>query len=176
MAKCLELLCGRDLARVGVVDAVDRVLSHEDDVRVDLGRAQGSGGVAREERVPRPRGEDHDVALLEVVDRPPADIGLGDLGDRDRGLNAHLGSDGLELALQRQGVDDHGEHAHVMRGRLFDAVFGDRGAAHDVAATDDDGDLRAEVMDLLDLLGEVTRVLRGDAERTLAEDRLAGEL
>src|SRR2546430_2084438 len=134
------------------------------------------GGVAREERIAGARGEDDDEALLELVDRAPADVRLRDLDDRERRLHARRHTERLELRLEREGVDDHGEHAHVVARRLLDAVLRDGRAAHDVAAADDDGDLRAEVVDLLDLVGEIPRVLRRDAELAIPEERLAREL
>src|SRR4029078_12093600 len=63
----------------------------------------------------------------------------------------------------------------VGRGAL-DPVLRDGGAAHEIAATDDDGDLHAELVDLLDLVGEIARVLGRDAERTVAEKGLTREL
>ena len=51
----------------------------------------------------------------------------------------------LEGVLQGQGVDDRGEHAHVVG---LGAVHARAGAGHappDVAAADDDGDVDAEV-------------------------------
>ncbi len=114
-------------------------------------------------------GEDHEGAFLELVDRAPPDVRLGDLGDRDRGLDPEGHADRLELRLQRQRVDDHREHAHVVARRFFDAMFGDGRAADDVAAADDHRHLDTQIADLADLLGEVPRVLRGDAEFTVSE-------
>ena len=111
-----------------------------------------------------------------MVDRPAADIRFGDFGDGDRGLDAHGDPDRLELRLERESVDDHREHAHVVRGRLLDAMLGHRGAAHDVPAADHHRDLHGEVAHLLDLLGQIARVLRGDTELTVAQKGFAGEL
>ena len=110
------------------------------------------------------------------MDRPPADVGLGDLRDRDGRLHSHWNPDRLELRLQRESVDDHREHAHVVARRLFDAVLGDGRAANDVAPTDDHGYLDAEIAHLADLFGEVLRVLRRDPEFAVSEERLAREL
>ena len=71
-------------ARIRVVDAVDAVLRHQQRVSVDLERAQGRRGIGGEERVAGAGREDHDAPLLQVADRAAADVGLGDLGDRDR--------------------------------------------------------------------------------------------
>ena len=69
----------RVLARVGVQTPVDAVLAHQDRLRADLERAQGGGGVGGEERVAGAGGEDHHPALLQMADRPAADVRLGDL-------------------------------------------------------------------------------------------------
>ena len=57
-------------------------------------------------------------------------------------------AEALEGVLQGQAVDDGGEHAHVVGGRLLDdlAAGGELGAAEDVAAADDDGQLHAAVV------------------------------
>ena len=141
-----------------------------------ISAARSAAAVSPEERIARARGEDDDEALLELVDRAPADVRLRDLDDRERRLHARRHTERLELRLEREGVDDHGEHAHVVARRLLDAVLRDGRAAHDVAAADDDGDLHTEVVDLLDLVGEIPRVLRRDAELAIPEERLAREL
>jgi hypothetical protein len=110
------------------------------------------------------------------MDGAAADVGLSDLGDRDGRLHPDLHPNRLELRLQREGVDDHREHAHVVARRLLDAVLGDRGAADDVAPANHHSHLNAEIADLADLLGEVARVLRGDAELPVSEERFAREL
>ena len=75
---------GRVESRVTVVDAIDRVLPHQDGLGPDLERTERSGRIGGEERIAGTAGEDHDSAFLEVANRPPADVRLGDLGDRDR--------------------------------------------------------------------------------------------
>ena len=83
--------------------------------------------------------------------------------------------DVLERVLQRQGVDDRGEHAHVVGGRAVHALGARRQAAEQVAAADDDGDLDAELLDLADLLGDLRGDRRVDPERLLAHEGFAGE-
>ncbi len=96
----------RRLAWVPVVDAVNPVLRHEQGVCVYLERPQSRPGICREERVARPRGEDDHPALLEVADRPAADVGLGYLLHLDGRLHAGGDAAPLERRLQSQGVDD----------------------------------------------------------------------
>ena len=107
--------CG-SYARIGAVDALHAVLGHQQRLGVDLEGAQGGRRVGREERVAGAGGEDHDAALLEVPHRAAADVGLGDLRDRDRRLHARDRAGALERVLERQRVQDRGEHAHVVAG------------------------------------------------------------
>ena len=145
------------LRGIGAVDAVDtRVRSLEDRFRADLGGPQRGGGVGREVRVPGPGGEDHDPALLEVADRPAADVRLGDLGHRDRGLHAGGLAERLERVLEGERIDDRGQHAHVVGAGAVHAPTRSREAPEDVPAADDDGDLDVE-------LGARGRHLLGDA-------------
>ena len=64
----------------------------------------------------------------------------------------------LERVLQRQRVDDRGQHAHVVGGGAVHAAGAGGDAAEDVAAADDDGRLDAERLDLGDVGGDA----RGD--------------
>ena len=89
-------------SRIAVVDALDPVLRHQDRLGADLERAQRGGRVGGEERVAGAGREDHDPALLEVADRPAADVRLGDLGDRDRRQDARVRAAALERVLQRR--------------------------------------------------------------------------
>ena len=84
----------------------------------------------------------------------PPDERLGYRPDLDRGL--HPGRDValLERVLQRQGVDDRGEHAHVVAGHPVDPLLARRHTADDVAAADHDRELDAEAMHLGDLVGD----------------------
>ena len=105
----LERLAVRDLgqedsprrlrARVGVVDAVDAVLAHQDRLGADLAGPQRRRGVGREERVAGAAGEDDDAALLEVADRAAPDVRLGDLLDVERRLHARVDAELLERVL-----------------------------------------------------------------------------
>ena len=60
-------------------------------------------------------------------------------------------------SCKRQPVDHRGQHAHVVGGGLLDAgvAGGELGAAEDVAAADDDGDLHAVLGGPVGLPGDV---------------------
>ena len=70
-----------------------------------------------------------------------ANVGLGDLMHLDRGHDAAVQAALLDGVLQGDGVDDGGEHAHVVCG---DAVHVDGLLGHsakEVAAANDDANL-----------------------------------
>ena len=77
----------------------------------------------------------------------------------------------FEGVLQREGVDDRGQHAHVVGLRPVHADGAGGDAAEDVAAADDDGQLHAEGLDFAHL----PRDLRGDvADRCRSSARPSG--
>ena len=181
----LERLAVRDLGeelgvavllRIGGVDALDAVLGHQDDLGVDLVRAQRGRGVGGEERVAGAGREDHDAVLLEVAHRAAADVGLGDLGDGDRRLHARVDALVLERVLQRQRVEHGGEHAHVVGGGALHARGGAGQAAVDVAGADHDRDLDAAVVDLADLARDRRDALEVGAVGEVAHERLPRQL
>src|SRR5438034_602790 len=93
-----------------------------------------------------------------------------------RGPPPRLEARRLELRAKGERVDDHREHPHVVGGRAVDAVLRGVRAAQPVAAADDDRYLRADRLDLADLLREVRGVLRRDAELAVSEQRFARQL
>ena len=78
--------------------------------------------------------------------------------------------------LQRQRVDDGGEHAHVVAGDAVAALRGHRHAAEDVAAADDDADLDAERPRLGNVGRDPVDHRNVDAEMLVAHQRLARRL
>ena len=54
VGQVVELRRRRDLARVGIVDAIDAVLRHQEGFAVDLDGAQGGRRVGRHEGLPVP--------------------------------------------------------------------------------------------------------------------------
>ena len=85
-------------------------------------------------------------------------------------------ADLLERVLEREGVDDGREHAHVVGGRTVHALRAGRQTAEQVAAADDDGGLHAELLDPADFAGDLRGDGRIDPERLFAHERLAREL
>ena len=143
---------------------------------VDLDRPQGGRGVGGEERVAGARREDHDAALLEVAHGAAANVGLGDLLDLDGRLHARVHAELLQRVLQLQGVEDDGQHPHVVAGGAVHAL-GDAGdAAVDVPRAEDDGDLDAAVVDDLDLARDLAQAVGVGAVVQGAHQRLPGQL
>src|SRR5205814_10364932 len=82
----------------------------------------------------------------------------------------------FQPVLERKGVDDGLEHAHVIPGRPLDAALASTQAAKNIAATDDDDDLDAELAHLADLARHVVDRFRTDADARLASQRFATQL
>ena len=111
-----------------------------------------------------------------MADRAAPDVGLGDLAHLDGAHDAAVHAVALEAVLEGEGVDDGGEHAHVVALGAVHARGGPGEAAEDVAPAHDDGDLHAGLPDGLDLLGEALRDRGVDAEGLLPHQGLAGKL
>ena len=161
--------------RVFVVYAVD-LGRLEQDLGVDLDRAQGGRRVGREVGIAGAGHEHDDAALLEVPDRAAADVRLGDLVHGDRGHDPGRDARALERVLEGEAVHDRGEHAHVVAGRPVHAPRRRGQPAEDVAATDHDADLDTQAVDLRDLAGDERADRRVDAVRAIPEQRLARQL
>ena len=114
--------------------------------------------------------------FLEVADGAAADERLGDRAHLDGGHDARDDALLLERVLQREGVDDGRQHAHVVGRRAVHAAGAGRQAAEDVAAADDDGGLDAEALDLADVARDARGDRRIDAELLLAHEGFAGQL
>src|ERR1035437_5257147 len=140
--------------RIVGVDAID-LGGLQDGVCLDLHGAQRCGGIGGKVRVAGAAGEYHDPAFLQVTDGAAPDEGLGDLVHLDGGHHAGENVLLLQRILQREGIDDGGQHAHVIGG---DAVheFGLLGhAAEEIAAANHDCDLDSEAMYLADFGGDL---------------------
>lgn len=100
-----------------------------------------------------------------MTDGSAADEDFGDGTDFDRAHDAAVNVHRDKFFLQGEGVDDGAQHAHVVGGRLLDVtLLGEFGAADDVAATHDDGDLNAGVDGEFDFPGDVVEVVGINAE------------
>jgi hypothetical protein len=78
--------------------------------------------------------------------------------------------------LQRQRVDDGGQHPHVIARGALDAVFAAGQTAKNVPAADDHDHLHAKFAHLADLPGHVAHRLGANADAVFATKRLAAEL
>ena len=87
-------------------------------------------------------------------------------------------SQAFQGVLQRQAVEDGGQHAHVMGGGFLDdvAAGAELGAAQDVAGADDDGQLHAAAHDPLGLAGDVQRLVNADAALAAVAEAFAAQL
>ena len=133
-----------------------------DGVRGEVGQA-GTGA------------EDDDAVLLHVADGTQGDVGLGDLSHGDGGLDTGGHPGLLNEVLQGQGVHDGSQHAHVVGAGAVHAARGELGAAEEVPASDDDGDLDSGAHGLGDLAGGVGDDVGVQTYGSATED-LTGEL
>ena len=171
----VEALGVRVRLGVRVVDAVDVGGLHQD-LSANLARPERRGGVGGEVRVASSGSVDSDASLLEVADGAATDVGLGDLAHLDGAHDTAVHPVALEAVLERERVNDCGEHAHVVALRTVHAGSRTLKAAEDVPATYDDGDLDAGLADRGDLLGEPLRNGGIDAVGLVAHQRLPREL
>ena len=138
----------------------------EDDVGLDFHRAQRGGGVGAEVGIAGAGAEDDDAPLFEVADGAAADERLGDRAHLDGGDDPRDHVLLLERVLQREGVDDRRQHAHVVGRRAVHAARARGDAAEDVAAADDDGRLDAHALDFGDVLARSASARRGRCRRS----------
>jgi hypothetical protein len=168
-------LGSRIARRVGGVDAVDlgRLEHH---LGTDLGSAQRGGRVRGEERISRPAGEDHRLALFEILQRLGAHVRLDDLLDRDRRHHPGIEAGMLHRIGKRQRIHHRRQHAHVVgRGPVHPhRSAGD--AAEDVAPADDDRKLHPRIHHLGEVAHHVLDGRTVDAEGVVAHQGLAREL
>ncbi len=109
---------------------------------ISMARKRGCG-IGGEIRIARTAGEHHDAALLQVPYGAASDERLGHLVHLD-GAH-HAGEDVLlfQSVLQGQGIDDRGEHAHVVGGYAVHLLGLLGNATKEVAAANHDGDFNA---------------------------------
>src|SRR5690349_7986821 len=160
---------------IGVVDAV-HLGRFQDDVGLDLHRPQGSGGIRSEVRIAGAGAENDHAVFFHVADGAASDEGLGNLMHFDRRHDAAVDAALLESVLQRERVDHGGEHAHVVGGDAvhLSGLLGD--AAEKISTADDDGNLYAERVDILDLGGNFVNADGIDTETLVRGQGFAGQL
>ena len=138
---------------IGGVDAVDGG-GLEEYVGFDLHGAEAGGGVGGEEGVAGASGEDDDATLFEVAHGAAADVRFGDLVHFDGRHDAAEETELFDGVLKGDGVDDSGQHAHVIGGDAVhvDGLLGD--AAEEISSSDDDAYLAAEGVNCSDFSGD----------------------
>ena len=91
-----------------------------------------------------PAGEDDHPPLDEMRERRLARIGLAQRRHGDRGEHPRRLADLLERALHRERVHDRRQHADGIGAGALDPLVGALKPAKEIAAADDDRDLRPE--------------------------------
>ena len=105
----------------------------------------------------------------------PADERLGDSAHLDGAGHTRGHADLLEGVLEREGIDDGGEHAHVVRRRTVHTLRAGSETAEQVAAADHDGGLHPELLNSADFPGDLRGDGRIDPECLFAHERLTRE-
>mgnify|MGYP002387634674 CR=1 FL=1 len=146
------------------------------DLGADLDRPQRRRRVGGEVGVAGAGGQHHDPALLEVPHRARPDVRLAHPVHLDRRQQAGVHAALLERVLQRQPVDDRGQHAHVVRAHPVHAARARRQAPEDVPAAGHDADLDAHSAHLADLVGQGRHDRLVDAVPGPSGQLLPGEL
>jgi hypothetical protein len=85
-------------------------------------------------------------------------------------------AEALEGVLERERVQNRGQHPHVVAGRAVHAGGGAVDAAVDVAGADDDRHLDPAFAEHPDLLRDPLHLAGVGAELQISHQRLAGEL
>jgi hypothetical protein len=111
-----------------------------------------------------------------MADGAPADERLRHRAHLNRRDDARVHALLLDGVLQRQRVDDGGQHAHVVGSRAVHAARAGGDAAEDVAAADHDGGLNPHALDLGDVTRDLRRDRRIDPVVLSAHQGFAGEL
>src|SRR5690606_24818874 len=129
----------------------------------DFAGAQGGGRVGGEEGVAGAGGEQAYPPFLHVPDGAAANVVFADLVDLDGAHHAGVAAFLLQGVGHGQGVDDGGQHAHVVAGHAIHSGGGQAGAAEDVAAADHQADFGAGALGFDDFAGEGLQDFRVDA-------------
>jgi len=111
-----------------------------------------------------------------VADGAPPDERFSDGAHFDGRRDPRVDADVFQRVLQREGVDDGGEHAHVVRRRAIHAACACRQAAKQIATANHDARLYAELLNLLDVPGDLRGDRRIDPKLLFAHQGFSGEL
>src|SRR5690606_24328762 len=165
----------RTLVRVRGIDPLDLRRLHGE-VGLHLDRPDARRRVGRKVRAPRTTRKDDDPPPLEVAQRTAPNVRLGELLHPDRRHHARLDTLPLEQVLQRERIDDRGQHPHVIGADPIHPLLAGLGPTDDVPAPDHQRERDAHLMNGLDLLRQPVDDRWGDPEPLLSGQRLPAQL
>ena len=138
---------------IRIVDAV-HLGCFEKRVRPDFTGSEGGCGVGGEEGMSRAGGKDNDSSFLQVTQGPTTNKRFGHILHLDSGEDSGRDSSVLEGVLEGERVNDRGQHSHVVGRVAVHLTFVGRGSASpNIAASDDNTELKRGREDAFDLVG-----------------------
>src|SRR5439155_5855958 len=147
----------------------------DDHVGLDLDGTKHGGRVGGKVRIAGTGGKDHGLVFLEMTERPPPDIWLGQLLHPDRGHHARFDSLALENILERERVDHRAQHAHVVGADSLHSHLGELAASYDVAASDHETDRGPQLYDVDDFVTQTIHRVEIESKSLVTGERFARE-
>ena len=126
-------------------------------------------------RIAGAAGKYHDAPFFQMTDGAAPDERLGNLVHLDRRHHAGEGVLLLQSVLQGKGVDDSGQHAHVIGGNPVHQLGLLGYAAEEVAAAHYDRDFDSQTMYVGDFGGDLVNTGIVHPEALTGGQRLAGD-
>src|SRR5262249_31315925 len=122
--------------------------------------------------------QDDDSPFLQMADRPPADIRLGDMFHAHGGQETGLAGETLQGVLQSKAVKHGCEHGHVVGGGFlgYGCAGTPLGAAEGGVAADNNGELHAALDHALHLPRHADRLVDAYAALAAMPEALAAQL
>ena len=111
-----------------------------------------------------------------MAQRAPPYVVFAHRPHRHRGHHPNTGSQAFKRILKRQGIDDRGQHPHVICGNAIHAGPGQPLTAKNIAAAYDDRGLHSQVGKFLNLARDACNHRHVDAVRLPAHEGLATQL
>src|SRR5580704_8188519 len=161
--------------RVRTIDTFD-FGTLQQNVGLDLHRPQACRRVGRKKWVPDASREDHNTAFLQMPHRPAANIWLRHLVHKYRGHHSALHPALLKRILQCYRIHHGRQHAHVVGGHPVHFLRLLRHPAKEIASSHNDPDLHAQLVDITNLLRDLSDLYGIQSKPVRTRQRLSRKL